>query len=108
MRMDRVDASERSEELAGLQLEIERQTGRLQKCFLNFNFGLVIIVEFENDVGETFKVRIDRSVERELGVPRIESALLRIVVANFDAIEIARARSGEREQSVEGNVHIIF
>src|SRR6266550_1362608 len=95
MRMDRVDASECSEELAGLKLEIERQTGRLQKCFLNFNFGLVIIVEFEDDVGETFEIRIDCPVERELGVPRIESALLRIVVAHFDVIEVARARAGE-------------
>src|SRR2546423_5593343 len=101
MRMDRVDASERSEELAGLKLEIKRQTGCLQECFLNFNFGLVIVVEFENDVRETFEVGIDRSIKRELGVPRIESALLRIVVAHFDVIEVARARARERKQSVE-------
>ena len=108
MRMDRVDTSERSEELAGLKLKIERQTGRLQERFLNFDFRFVIVVELENNVGETFEVGIDRSVERELDVARVESTLLRIVVADFDVIEIARARTGEREQPIERDVHVIF
>src|SRR5438105_5613899 len=108
MWMDRVDAPERSEELAGLKLEIERQTRRLQERFLNFDFRFVIVVEFENDVGETFKVRIDRPVEREFGVPGVESTLLRIVVADFDVIEVARARAGKGKQPIERNVHVIF
>ena len=93
--MDRVDPSKRSEELAGLKLKIERQTGRLQESFFNFDFRFVIVVEFENDVGKAFEVRIDRTVERELGVSRVESTLLWVVVADFDVIEIARARAGE-------------
>src|SRR5437764_11589636 len=108
MGMDRVDPSKRREELAGLKLKIERQTGRLQESFFNFDLRLVVVVQFENNVDETFKVRIDRAVERELGVSRVESTLLWIVVADFDVIEIARARAGEGKQSIERNVHIIF
>src|SRR5438552_7180925 len=108
MRMGRINSAECGEELSGFQLQIERQTGRLQERFLDFDFGLVVVVELENNVGETFEVRIDRAVEGELNVARVESTLLRIVVADFDVIEIARARTGEREQPIERDVHVIF
>ncbi len=103
-----IDSAERGEELSALELQIERQTRRLQERFLNFDVGIVVVVEFENDVGETFEVRIDRAIERELDVARVESALLRIVIAHFDVIEIFGARSGEREHSVERHVHVIL
>jgi len=106
--MDRVDPSKRSEELAGFKLKIERQTGRLKERFLDLDFGFVVVVQLENDVGETFEVRIDRAVKRELDVARVEPALLRIVVAHLDVIRSPRTRAGEREQSVERNVHVIF
>ena len=92
VRMGRIDPAEGGEELPAFQLQIERQTGRLQKRFLDFDLGFVIVVEFENDVGEAFEVRIDRAIERELDVARVEAALLRIVIADFEAIEVARAR----------------
>ena len=79
----------------------------MQKCLLDFDLGFVVVVQFENNVGKTFEVRIDRAVKGELDVARIETALLRIVIANFDMIEIARAGVRQREQSVEGNVHVI-
>ena len=101
VRMRRVDPAECSEELSGLELEVERKIGRLKKCFLHLDFGFVVVVELEDNVGEAFEVGIDRAVERELDVARIESALLRIVIAHFDMIEIARARVGEREHSIE-------
>src|SRR5207302_10712937 len=99
--MGRIDSAERGEELSGFQLKIERQTGRLQERFLNFDFGFVIVVELENDIGETFEVRIDRAVERELEVTRVEPARLRILIADFDAVDIARARAGDGQQSIE-------
>src|SRR5439155_19646437 len=92
MRMGRNNSAECGEELSGFQFQNERQTGRLQERFLDFDFGLVVVVELENNVGEAFEVRIDRAVEGELNVARVESTLLRIVVADFDVIEIARAR----------------
>src|SRR6266436_7241495 len=83
-----VDPAERGEELSGIQLKIEREAGCLQERFFNLDIGVVVVIEFENDVGESFEVRIHRTVERELDVPRIESALLRIVVSPFDVTEI--------------------
>ena len=93
--MGRINSAECGEELSRFKLQVERQTRRLQERFLNFDFGFVVVVELENDIGETFEVRIDRAVERELDVARVEPALLRIVIANFDVVEIARARAGE-------------
>ena len=80
----------------------------MQECFLDFDFGLVVVVQFEDDVGEPFEVRIDRAVKGELDVACIKTALLRVVIANLDAIEIARAGVREREHSVEGDVHVVF
>jgi len=80
----------------------------LEKCLLDFDPGFVVVVQFEDNVGETFEVRIDRAVKGELDVARIETALLRIVIARFDAIEITRAGVSQREHSIEGNVHVIF
>src|SRR5438876_8346549 len=67
----------------------------------------VVVVQLENDVRESFEVRVHRAVERELDVARVESSLLRIVVADLDVIEVACAGIGEREQAVEGDVHVI-
>src|SRR6266446_4728726 len=105
--MRRVQSAEGGEELPGFQLQIERKASRLHECFFDFDIGLVVVVQLENDVGETFEVRIDRAVKGELYVAGIEAALLWIVIAHFDVIEIARAGIGEREQAVEGDVHVI-
>ncbi len=93
--MGRIDPAKGGEELSGFQLQIERQTGCLQERLLDFDLGLIVIVELENNVGETFEVRIDRAIKRELDVARVETTLLRIVITDFDVIEIARARAGE-------------
>ena len=91
VRMGRVDSAEGGKKLATLQLHPEWQVGRLHESFLDFDLGFVVVVEFENDVGETFEVRIDRAIEGELDVARVEPALLRIVVADFDMGKVARA-----------------
>ena len=96
--MRRIDAAEGGEELSAFQLQIERQIRRLQKRFLDFDLGFVVVVEFEDDVGETFEVRIDRAIKRELDVAGVESALLRIVIAHFD-VSTDRVRSIRREQT---------
>src|SRR5216117_893429 len=107
MRMNRVQATKGREELPRFQLQIERQASRLHECFLYFDLGFVVVVQLENDVRESFEVRVHRAVERELDVTRIETALLRIVVADLDVIEVACAGIGEREQAVEADVHVI-
>ena len=104
--MRRVQPAEGGEELAAFQLQVEWQARGLHERFLHFNFGLVVVVQFENDIRETFEVRIDRTVKRELDVTRVEAALLWIVIAHFDVIEISRAGISEREQAIKRNVHI--
>src|SRR5256885_7700943 len=108
VRMNRVDPTERRKELSGFKLQVERQIGGLHERFFDFNLGFVVVIEFEDNVGETLEVGIDRAVERELDVAGVESALHRIVVADFNAIEMFVARVGEREQSVERSVHVIL
>src|SRR5438445_13836419 len=97
VRMCWVDAAKRGEELPGFQLQVERQTCRLHKRSFNLDFGLVIVVELENDISEALKVRIDRAIERQFDVARVKTALLRIVIPHFDTIEIARGRVSQRE-----------
>src|SRR5436305_4269870 len=106
--MRRVDPAERGEELSGFQLQIEWQTRRLQERFFNFDISVVVVVEFEDNVGESFEVGINCAIEREFDVARVESALLRIVIPALDVTEIACARAGQGKQSVERNVHVIL
>ena len=106
--MRRVQPAERGKELPAFQLQIVGQTRGLHEGFLHFDFGFVVVVQFENNVRETFEVGIDCAIERELDIARVESALLRIVIAHFDVIEITRAGISKREQTIERNVHIIF
>src|SRR5437773_12121723 len=108
MRMNRIEPAERRKELSAFQLQIEWQARRLHECFFNFDLGFIVVIQFENNIGESFEVRIDRAVERELDVPRVEAALLWIVIADLDVIEISRAGVSEREQTIERNVHVSF
>ncbi len=106
--MNRIEPAERRKELSAFQLQIERQARRLHECFFDFDLGFIVVIQFENNIGEPFEVRVDRAVERQLDVARVETTLLRIVIAYFDVVEIGRAGISEREQAVEGNIHIIF
>src|SRR6266576_6535854 len=103
--MGRVNATEGVEELSAFDLQSERQTGRLQERFFELDLGFVVVVELEHDIRESFEVRIDRAIERDLGVARIEAALLRIVIAHFEMIEMPLTRGGEGKQTIERNVH---
>ncbi len=89
--MDRIISAERGEELPGFELQVVGKVCSLKERFLNFHFGLVVVTKFEDDVGEAFEVRIDCTVEGELDVTRVEPALLRVVIANFDMVEVACA-----------------
>src|SRR6266481_9049796 len=102
--MRRVQPAEGGKELPGFQLKVIGQARGLHERFLHFDLGLVVVVQFENDIGETLEVRIDRTVKRELDVTRVEAALLWIVIAHFDVIEISRAGISEREQTIKRNV----
>src|SRR5207247_8437944 len=99
--MRRIQSTERGKELPGFQLQIERKASRLHECFFDFDIGLVVVVQLENDVRETFEVGIDRAVKRELDIACIEAALLRIVITYFDVIKILRAGISERKQTIE-------
>ena len=101
VRMRWVDAAKRSEELPAFQLKVERQIRCLQERFFHLDCGLVVVVELEDNIGETFEVRIDRTVECQLDVARVEAALLRIMIADLDVVEISRARIGQGEHSIE-------
>ena len=106
--MRRVQPAEGGEELPGFQLQIEGKARGLHECFFDFDIGFIVVVQLENDIGETFEVGINRTVKGELYVAGIEAALLRIVITYFDVIKILRAGVSKRKQAVKGNVHVIF
>ena len=64
--MSRIDAAESGEKLTAFQLQPVRQTGRLQESFFELDIGFVVVVQFLDNIGEAFEVRINRAVEREL------------------------------------------
>ena len=99
--MRRVQPAEGGEELSTFQLQIIPQARGLQESFLEFDFGLVVIVQQENNVREPLELRVDCAVKRQLGVARVEAALLGIVVAHLDVVEIGRARISKRKHTVE-------
>src|SRR5262245_55100990 len=90
-----------SQELTAFQLQIVRQARRLQECFLKFDLGFVIVVQQENDIRESFEVRIDCAVKREFGVASVEATLLRIMIAYFNVIEIGGAGIRQRKHTVQ-------
>ena len=81
-----------------LNCKSKRQIGRLHERFFDFDLGFVVVIELENDVGEAFEIGIDRAIERELDVARVESALLRIVIADFER-DRDRERSNRRART---------
>src|SRR3954470_8471543 len=106
--MGRVYSAEGIKKLSAFQLQAIGQPGRLKKRFFELDLGLVVVVELEDDVGKAFEIRIDRAVERDLGVARVKSALLWIVVADFKPIEMALARCGQGEDRIERDVHVVL
>ena len=68
MRMLRIVATKRREKLTSLELQIGRQRSRLQIRFLQFDVRLIIFVQLQNDIGETFEIRINRSIEGDFRV----------------------------------------
>ena len=108
MRMGRIDASERRKELSPLDLQAPGQGCRLQECFLGFDARLVVVVELEDNVREAFEVRIDRAVDGDFRVARIEAALLRIVIADLDSIQIARGRCRAGEYRIKDTLRYVL
>src|SRR5436305_11625695 len=108
MWMGRINSTKCGKELPSLHLKIEWQTGRLQECFFSFHVRVVVVIELENNIGETFEVRIDCAVKCQFDIASIESALLWIVIADLDSIEIAGAGISQREQPIERDVHVIL
>ena len=83
-------------------MQIERQVRGLHEGFLDFDLGFVVVVQFEDDVGEPFEVRIDCAIKGELDIARIESALLRIVIADLD-VRSDRVRSNPARANIPSN-----
>src|SRR5258707_3092153 len=101
-----VQSAEGREKLPSFQLQIERQTSCLHECLLNFNLGFIVVIQFENDVREPFEVKIDRPVKRQLNVTRVKTALLWIMIADFDVIQIAGTGISECTQFIERHDHV--
>src|SRR5262249_34465941 len=101
MWMRRIQPPKVGQELPAFQLQIVRQTRGLQKSFFEFDLGLVVIVQQENDVRESLEVRVDCTVKCQFRVTRIEATLLWIVIADLDVIEIGGAGIRQREHTVE-------
>jgi hypothetical protein len=80
------------EELPSFGLQAPGKRRRLHEGFLDFDRRLVVVVELEDDVGESFEIWVDGAVQGQLGVARIETALLRVVVADFESIQMPRSR----------------
>ena len=106
--MLRVDASERREELPALELQTPRQRRRLHERLLGLDLSFVLVAELEDDVHERFEIRVHRAVERDLEVARVEAALLRVVVADFDPVEMFRGGKRGGEHPVEGEVQVVL
>src|SRR2546421_12199391 len=53
---------------------VRGQRRALEIGFLQLQFRRVVLVELEDDVREALEVRIDRAVERDLGVAQREAA----------------------------------
>src|ERR1700736_363525 len=108
MWMGRINSTECGKELPSLHLEIERQIGRLQERFLDLHARVVVVIKLENDIRESFEIRIDCAIKCQLDIAGIEYSLLRIMIADLDPIEVAGAGVSEREHPVERDVHIIL
>src|SRR5262249_55821014 len=104
--MHGVDATEGGKELTGFDLQTPGQIGRLRESFFNLHVGFIVVVELEDNVGETLKVRINRTIESKLEIACIETPLLGIVIANFELIEMRIARVSERKEPIERDIHI--
>src|SRR5437764_15334863 len=106
--MSGIDAAEGVEELSAFELQSVRQTRRLEKRFFKLDLGFVVVVELEHDVRESFEVRIDRAIERDLSIAPIEAALERIVIAHFEPIKMTIARSRGGKQSFVRGAYYVF
>src|SRR6185369_2456196 len=53
------------EELARLDLELRRQRNRLEVSLLEFDLGLVVLVQLEDDIAVAFEIRIHRAIQRD-------------------------------------------
>ncbi len=73
-------------------LQTRGQARGLEESFLGLDLGFVVVVELENDVREALEIGIHCAIEREFEIARIEAALKRIVIADF---EPSRLRSVE-------------
>jgi len=78
-----IDAAELGEKLTGFSLEAKGKVGGLAEGFLDFDLGLIVIVEFEDDICEAFEERVHGTIEGEFDVAGVESSLLGVVVADF-------------------------
>src|SRR5205823_14737497 len=83
MRMLGVLAAKVGKELSRLDLEVSRQGYRLKIGFFEFDLGLVVRIQLEDDVAERFEVRIHRAIKCDLGIAQRETAFDGIVVAKL-------------------------
>ena len=86
MRVLRVLPAEVGKELAGLDLQVERQRHALQVGFLQLHRGLVVLIELEGDIGEPFEIRVHCPIEHNFGVDERETASVGVMIPELQEL----------------------
>src|SRR4051812_36496448 len=98
--------AELGEVLAEFQLQIGRQRCRKRVCLFQLDPRITGGIDFEDDVAESLEVRIDRSVQRNLGVGNRKSPNFGVVVPTLDRSDVGLGRPASVCQRDKANVHV--
>ena len=99
-----VEAAKVREELARAQLQIAGQRTRLGVCLLDLQCRSTARIDLVNKTRLTAEIRIDRAAENRFEILQREAALLRIVAAGLQFIEVGRGRGTGGQQHVEREI----
>ena len=83
MRVLRILPAKIGEELSCLELKVSWQGGRLQIGFLELDLRFVVLVQLENDIPETFEIRVHSAVHGNFSIAQREAAFNWIVIAQL-------------------------
>src|SRR4051812_41409576 len=94
-------------ELPCLELKVLWQGGGLQICLLQFDFSALVFVEFEDQIGESFEIRIHRAIKSNFGIAQGKPALDWVVIAQLQTSRrVACRRPANVHQGSKTDVHV--
>src|SRR3954453_9551482 len=94
-------------ELSCLELQILWQRGGLKISFLQFDFSALVFVEFEDEIGEPFKIGIHRAIQGNFRVAQGKPALDWVVIAQLQTSRrVACRRPANIHQGSKTDVHV--